>query len=122
VALLTAVPVALHANDALLETQLELDTRLIVEYRLWQTDPAYASTPENWTRFAAWLLDHEQLLERARSLHPDQGDAIEAEYHRHRLFAFAAVLVRYLALWGLPLGLAYAAGYLRERRGTTRSA
>ncbi len=122
VAVLTALPVAHHANEALLETRLALDTRLIVEYRLWESDPAYASTPESWTRFAAWLLDHEQLLERARTLHPEQGDAIEEDYHRQRLFAFPGVIVQFLALWGLPLGIAFAAGRLWERRTAPRSA
>lgn len=121
VAVLSATPTAFFANQALLQTQLELDTRLIIEQKLWESDPAYAGSPENWTRFAAWLLDHEQLLDRARAMRPEQGDAIEEEFHRHTLFAYAGVIAHFLVLWGAPLGLAYAAGLYLERRTARRS-
>ncbi len=120
--LLTAMPAVYFTNQALLQTQLELDTRLIIEQKLWETDPAYAGSTRNWTRFAAWLLDREQLLERARALRPAQAESIEEEYNRDALLAYGGVILRCLAAWGLPFALAYAAGVLLERRRKLRSA
>ena len=113
---LAAVPAFYFANQALLQTRVELDTRLIVEHRLWESDPAYAGTPDNWTRFAAWLLDSEQLLERVRAVNPAQAESIEEEYRRDAMLAFSGVLMRYLAAWGIPVALAFAAGAAVERR------
>jgi hypothetical protein len=120
-ALLMAMPTVYFANKALLQTRLDLDTRLIVEYRLWESDPTYAGSPRNWTRFASWLLDSDQLLERARTLYPAQADAIEIELHREALFTYGGVIARYLAACGTPFALAYAIGFLLERRRVKRS-
>lgn len=115
-AVLAAVPAAYHANKELLQTRVELHTRLIVQHGLWESDAAYAGSPRDWTRFAAWLLDTGQLFERIRALHPAEAETIEEEYRRDALLAFGGVAARYLALWGIPLVLAYAAGLLIERR------
>jgi hypothetical protein len=116
IALLTAVPTAYFANKALLETKLDMSTRLIVQNSLWESDGSYAGKPRDWTRFAAWLLDTEQLLERARALHPAQADTIEEDFRRDTLLAFGGVIARYLAWWGIPCGLAFAVGLWTERK------
>lgn len=121
-AMLTGLPVAYHANDALLQTRLELHTRLIIDNSLWNSDASYAGSTRDWTRFAAWLLDTEQLLERLRVLHAAEAGQLEAQYRRDELLAFSGVIARFLAGWGVPLALAYAAGCLRERRRARRSA
>lgn len=120
--LLTAMPAVYFTNQDLLQTRLELDTRLIIEQRLWESDPTYAGSTRNWTRFAAWLLDSAQLLERARTLRPAQAESIEEEYNRDALLAYGGVILRYLAAWGPPFALAYAAGVMIERRRKQRSA
>ena len=120
-AVLSAMPTAYFANQALLQTKVELQMRLIVQNSLWESDASYAGSPRDWTRFAAWLLDTEQLLDRARALHPAQAESIEEDYRRDTLLAFGGVIARYLALWGVPAGLAFAAGLLLERRRTRRS-
>ena len=61
-AVLSAMPTAYFANQALLQTKVELQMRLIVQNSLWESDASYAGSPRDWTRFAAWLLDTEQLL------------------------------------------------------------
>jgi hypothetical protein len=122
VALLTALPTAYFANQALLQTRVELHTRLIVQHSLWESDAAYAGSPRDWTRFAAWLLDTEQLLDRVRALHPAEAVAIEEDYRRDTLLAFGSVIARHLAYWAIPLGLALAAGLFAERRQAQRSA
>lgn len=115
-ALLAATPTIYFVNQALLQTRLEIDTRLIVNEHLWESDPAYRGSPQNWTRFAASLLDSEQLLERLRQLKPAQAEQIEEEYRRDAMLAYTGVIARYLALWGAPLALAYAALAFVERR------
>lgn len=121
-AVLTALPTAYYANKTLLQTRLELHTRLIVQHGLWESDASYAGSPRDWTRFAAWLLDTGQLLERMRALHPAEAEAIEEEFRRDTLLAYGGVAARYLAMWGIPLALAYAAGWFIERRRMRRSA
>lgn len=116
IGLLSALPLFPLANQELLQVRFDLDTRLIVEQRLWESDPAYRGTAENWTRFAAWLLDSEQLLERARELHPATADAIEADYRRDMAFALGSVIGIYLAMWGLPFSVLYLLGMLAEAR------
>jgi len=121
-AALAAIPAVYCANRELLQTRLELDTRLIVEQRLWESDPGYAGTAQNWTRFAAWLLSSEQLLERMRVLQPAHAESIEEEYRRDATLALGAVLLRYLAIWGVPIGVAYGVAVLFERRRVKPSA
>ena len=121
-AALAAIPAVYCANRELLQTRLELDTRLIVEQRLWESDPGYAGTAQNWTRFAAWLLSSEQLLERMRVLQPAHAESIEEEYRRDATLAFGAVLLRYLAIWGVPIGVAYGVAVMLERRRVKLSA
>jgi hypothetical protein len=121
IAVLSAIPTVYFTNQELLQTRLELDTRLIVQYSLWESDPAYRGSSRNWTRFAAWLLDSEQLLERARTLHPAEAASIEEEYRRDALLAYGGVIAEFLGWWGIPLALAYATCLLVERRRTPRS-
>ena len=121
-AALAAIPAVYCANRELLQTRLELDTRLIVEQRLWESDPGYAGTAQNWTRFAAWLLSSDQLLERMRVLQPAHAESIEEEYRRDATLAFGAVLLRYLAIWGVPIGVAYGVAVMLERRRVKLSA
>ncbi|NBR29194.1 MAG: hypothetical protein EBT83_12400 [Betaproteobacteria bacterium] len=121
IGLLSALPLVPLANQELLQVRFDLDTRLIVEQRLWESDPAYRGTAENWARFAAWLLDSEQLLERARELRPAIADAIEADYRRDLAFALGGVIGIYLAMWGLPFSVLYLFGMLAEARLTRGS-
>jgi hypothetical protein len=120
-AVLTAIPTAYHANHALLQTRLELHTRLIVDNNLWESDPSYAGSPRDWTRFAAWLLDTGQLLERLRALHAAGAESIEQEYRRDVLLGFGGVIARFLFWWGVPVAFVYAAGRIWERRRARRS-
>lgn len=116
IGLLSALPLLPLANEELLQVRVDLDTRLIIEQRLWESDPAYRGTPENWTRFAAWLLDSDQLIERTRELRPTAADAIEADYRRDMAFALGSVVGIYLAMWGLPFSVLYLLGMLAEAR------
>ena len=115
-------PAIYYANQELLQTRLDLDTRLIVEQRLWESDPGYAGSAQNWTRFAAWLLTSEQLLERVRALNPARAESIEEEYRRDATLAFGSVLLRFLAIWGVPVGVAYGLAVMFERRRVKPSA
>ena len=121
-AALAAIPAVYCANRELLQTRLELDTRLIVEQRLWESDPGYAGTAQNWTRFAAWLLSSEQLLERMRVLQPAHAESIAEEYRRDAVLAYGGVIAQYFALWGAPFGIAYVIGFMLERRRVKPSA
>ena len=116
IGLLAALPLVPAANQELLQMRVDLDTRLIVEQRLWESDPAYRGTAENWTRFAAWLLDSDQLIERTRELRPAAADAIEADYRRDMVFALCGIIGVYLAMWGLPFSVFYLLGMLAEAR------
>jgi hypothetical protein len=116
IGLLSALPLVPLANEELLQVRVDLDTRLIIEQRLWESDPAYRGTPENWTRFAAWLLDSDQLIERTRELRPAAADAIEADYRRDMAFALGSVIGIYLAMLGLPFSVLYLLGMLVETR------
>ena len=89
---------------------------------MWESDPGYAGTAQNWTRFAAWLLSSEQLLERMRVLQPAHAESIEEEYRRDATLALGAVLLRYLAIWGVPIGVAYGIAVLFKRRRVKPSA
>jgi len=121
IGILSALPLLPAANQELLQVRFDLDTRLIVEHRLWESDPRYRGTAENWTRFAAWLLDSDQLIERARELHPATADAIEADYRRDMAFALGGVIGTYLAMWGLPFSVLYLLGMFAEARIKPRS-
>ena len=121
IGLLSALPLVPFANQELLQTRFDFDMRFIIEQQLWKSDPNYRGTPENWTRFAAWLLDSEQLLERTRELRPAMADAIEADYRRDFAFAIGSVIGIYLAMWGLPLSVLYLLGMLAEARINRRS-
>ena len=116
IGLLAAPPLVPAANQELLQMRVDLDTRLIVEQRLWESDPAYRGTAENWTRFAAWLLDSDQLIERTRELRPAAADTIEADYRRDMVFALGGIIGVYLAMWGLPFSVLYLLGMLVEAR------
>ena len=116
IGLLAALPLVPAANQELLQMRVDLDTRLIVEQRLWESDPAYRGTAENWTRFAAWLLDSDQLIERTRELRPATADAVEADYRRDMAFALGGIIGVYLAMWGLPVSVLYLLGMLVEAR------
>lgn len=116
IGLLAALPLVPAANQELLQMRVDLDTRLIVEQRLWESDPAFRGTAETWTRFAAWLLDSDQLIERTRELRPSAADVIEADYRRDMAFALGGIIGVYLAMWGLPFSVLYLLGMLVEAR------
>jgi hypothetical protein len=105
----TAPRVADAARDA--------RTRLIQQTQLWETEPAYAGKPEAWTRFAAWLLSDEQLLDRVRRKYGERAEEIETEYRRDEFVALGALVLAAFAIWGVPVGAAYAgmSWHLRRR-------
>ena len=72
-----------------------LRVELIQRYSLWETDPDYRGTPRDWTRFAAWLLDNEQLLERVRAKYGPLADQIELDFRRDAALA----LLYGIGLW-----------------------
>ena len=99
-----------------------LGAQLIRRYSLWETDPAYRGTPQAWTRFAAWLLDTDQLMERVRSKHGPLAEQIELDYRRDMALAHGKVVLTYLAWWSAPLALLYGLGWFHQQRSARRRA
>ena len=97
-----------------------LRVELIQRYSLWETDPDYRSSPRDWTRFAAWLLSNEQLLERVRAKYGPLSDQIELDFRRDAALAHGRVALIYALAWGAPLGALYGLGLLFERRRALR--
>lgn len=122
---LAAVSLPLTAYYAWLATEQadrDLRVQLIQRYSLWEADPQYRGTPQAWTRFASFLLNTEQLMERVRAKYGALAEPIELDFRRDKVFAQGRVIVIYLLGWGMPLGVLYAAGLLYERRRARRSA
>ena len=97
-----------------------LRVELIQRYSLWETDPGYRGSPRDWTRFAAWLLSNEQLLERVRAKYGPLSDQIELDFRRDAALAHGRVVLIYALAWGAPLGALYGLGLLLERRRALR--
>lgn len=115
-AIASALPAAYYANQELQQVERALHTQMIERYSLWETEPLYRGTPREWTRFAAWLLDADQLMERVRMKHGALADPIEQDFRRDRVFAMGKVVAIYLSGWGIPLALLYGAGAFFSRR------
>ena len=116
VAALSLPAVVYFAYQDATETSRELRIQLIQRYSLWETDPGYRGTPQSWTRFAAWLLDTDQLLERVRATHGEIAEQVEQDFRRDMVLAAGRVVAGYLAAWLLPLAALYGAGLLYRRR------
>jgi hypothetical protein len=61
-AILYAIPVAMHAYDRVIDVTRKAREQLIVQHRLWELHPEYHGTPETWTRFASRRLNDRQLM------------------------------------------------------------
>jgi hypothetical protein len=113
----TLVPAAWCAYADTLEAARVARVQLIEHYRLWETAPDYAGTPQAWTRFAAWLLDTDQLMERVRVKHAALAKQIELDFRRDLLLVCGRTIGAYLLLWLTPLAVLYGADrYYRLRR------
>jgi hypothetical protein len=110
------VPIGTIAYDKLVEVTRQHRVRLIVSHRLWELHPEYHGSPEAWTGFAARLLTDRQLLLRVRAKYRDGAEQIELDYRRDLSIAQAEVIVVALAIWGVPVGLAYGFGRLLSGR------
>lgn len=117
----SALPTAYYAYQELQQTERILRMQLIERYSLWETDPLYRGTPQSWTRFAARLLNTDQLIERVRVKHGALADQIEQDFQRDTALARGRVIAIYLLAWGMPLALVYGAGWLIERRRRSQS-
>ena len=117
----SALPTAYYAYQELQQTERISRVQLIDRYRLWETDPLYRGTPQSWTRFAARLLNTDQLIEHVRVKQGALADQIEEDFRRDIALARGDVIAIYLSAWGMPLALVYGAGWLIERRRRLRS-
>ena len=115
-AVISLPPVVYYAYQELQGVQRDLRVQLIRQYSLWENDPTYRGTPQSWTRFAAMLLNTDQLMRRVREKHGEVADKIEEDFQRNAFFAYGTVIVFYLLSWGAPLGLLYGAGWLYQRK------
>ena len=115
-AILYAMPIGKVAYDRLTDVSRKMRAQLIVEHRLWELHPEYSGSPDMWTNFASRLLTDRQLLLRVRSKYQDRADQIELDYRRDLSIAQAEIIVVALAVWGLPVGAAYAIGIMMLRR------
>jgi hypothetical protein len=105
-----AVPVGKIAYDRTIEVTRKHRVQLIVAHRLWELHPEYNGRPETWTNFASRLLTDRQLLLRVRAKYREDAEPIELDYRRDLSIAQGEVIVVALAIWGLPIGLAYGLG------------
>lgn len=115
-AVLTLLPAAYFAYQDTLEAGRVQRVQLIERYRLWETAPEYRGTPQSWTRFAAWLLDTDQLLERVRVQQGALAEQIETDFRRDLVLVYGRIAGGYLLLWMAPLALLYGIGIFRRRR------
>lgn len=120
-AVISLLPVAYYAYQALQENDRAARMQLIERYSLWESDPQYRGSPQNWTRFAARLLNTAQLFERVRDKQGPLTDQIEQDYEFDAALSRARILAAYLAAWAVPLALVYGAGWLAVRRARKRS-
>ena len=116
VAALTLLPAAYFAYLDSGEAARVMRVRLIEHYRLWETAPEYAGTPQAWTRFAAWLLDTDQLMERVRMREGALAEQIEIDYRRDMLLVCGKIIGAYLLAWLTALALLFGAARLYRRR------
>jgi hypothetical protein len=115
-AVVSLVPLAWLAYIDTLEAARVARVQLIEHYRLWETAPDYAGSPQAWTRFAAWLLDTDQLMERVRATHGALAEQIELDFRRDLVLVCGRTIVAYLMLWLAPLGLLYGVAWLYRWR------
>src|SRR5258706_272535 len=109
---ISALPTSYYAYQEMQQTERMLRMQLIEHYSLWKTDSLYRGTPQSWTRFAARLLDTDQLIERVRAQQGEVADEIERDFRRDEAFALGKVIGTYLAAWATALGLVYGPGAL----------
>ncbi len=109
-------PVAYHAFQGLKDNARIARVQLIQRYNLWETDPHYRGTPQAWTRFAAMLLNTDQLMQRVREKHGALAEQIEQDFEHDNALSHSKIIAFYLTAWGVPLALLYGAGWLRQRR------
>jgi hypothetical protein len=115
-AIIYAMPIGKFAYDRLSDVSRKMRAQLIIEHRLWELHPEYSGSPDMRTSFATRLLTDRQLLTRVRSKYQDGADQIELDYRRDLTIAQAEIIVVALAVWGLPVGAAYAIGIMILRR------
>ncbi len=115
-AAMSFVPLAWLAYVDTLEAARVARVQLIEHYRLWETAPDYAGSPQAWTRFAAWLLDTDQLMERVREMHGALAEQIELDYRRDLVLVCGRTIGAYLMMWMAPLALLYGVARLHWRR------
>lgn len=115
-AVLTLLPAAYFAYQDTQEAGRVQRVQLIERYRLWETAPDYRGTPQAWTRFAAWLLDTDQLMERVRVQQGALAEQIEQDFRRDLVLVYGRIAGGYLLLWMAPLALLYAIGFFYRRR------
>lgn len=115
-AVVSLVPLAWFAYVDTLEAARVARVQLIEHYRLWETAPDYAGSPQAWTRFAAMLLDTDQLMERVRVTHGALAEQIELDFRRDLVLVCGRTIGTYLLLWLAPLALLYGAGLLYRHR------
>ncbi len=115
-AIVSLVPLAWLAYVDTLKAARVARVQLIEHYRLWESAPDYAGSPQAWTRFAAWLLDTDQLMERVRAMHGALAEQIELDFRRDLVLICGRTIVAYLLLWLAPLALLYGLVRLHQRR------
>jgi hypothetical protein len=116
IAALSFAPTAYHAHQSIQDTTRDLRVQLIQRYSLWEVDRQYRGTPQSWTRFAAWLLNTEQLMQRVQEKYGKLTPEIEQDFERDTAFAVGRVVAIHAVAWGAPVGLLYAIGWLYARR------
>ena len=115
-AIISSAPVSYHAYQSIQNLERDMRVQLIQSYSLWETAPNYRGTPQSWTRFAAILLNTDQLMRRIREQQGGLTDQIEEDFRRDSALAHGKVIAVYLLGWGIPLALLYGAGWLYQRR------
>jgi hypothetical protein len=113
---LYAAVIAWHAYERIGVVSLEARARLIEEHRLWELQPGFRGKPENWTRFAARLLNDRQLMTRIAAKYGAAGEQIELDYRRDLAIAQAEVAVTAVFVLVLPLSIPYGIILLTRRR------
>ena len=116
VAGLSFAPAAYLAWQDTQEAGRAMRVQLIEHYSLWETAPDYAGTAQAWTRFAAWLLDTDQLIERVRAKQGALADAIEVDFRRDLALQCGQIAGTYLLIWGAPHAVLFGAGFWYRRR------
>jgi hypothetical protein len=111
-----AWPVYFAAEERVQEVTRKQRQQLIMRHQLWELEPEYAGTPQNWTRFASMLLSDRQLLRRVHRKYGALGRDIELDYRRDLFIAQAEVILTAAAIWAGPLAALYAIGVWVGRR------